>query len=138
MQLKFALCCAISQIFLPWTFAIAQQSPGLPATAHNSPTIKGSVDGSLAITIDRQIVVDGVPGCASVTGFQLRRAVKQDIAAPALVHLAQSTGRKIRISDPKCLGNGIIEGSAVTLQVAPVPPKDCSLPAPHGRPECGK
>ena len=102
--------------------------------------VDASAPGVQTFALRRRISVVGAPACVDAHTIRLGAAGAADRPGEvALIEEALRTGRPLRISDARCVADGVVHGSTVAFepdantadlcQVAPVPirPATCKM-----------
>lgn len=125
-----ALCLAAATV-LPEA-AHAQQPPPVARTAATTGAVQMSEDaaGARVFTFASAVTVVGAAGCT--TAITLRVVAPPNVKAVrigefSLAEHAAKSGRRLLLTNGRCVGNGIVEAEAVALE-----PDAPSAPVPGG------
>ena len=139
-KLNAAALASLLAILHPGAQAQAQapKTNALAADAEEAALVRvqSEAGGVRVFHLRQNAALADLTGCPEAKQIKLKGTDKRSQGEYSLVHAAIKTARKLVLVDAKCLGNGMVEATSLSLQPDPPAPLDCTLPAPNGRAEC--
>lgn len=140
------IACLVLVISAAFVAPLVQSQPAPPLPA-NSATPSSALEveiqhdkaASPNLRIPQSAFSSNLAMCGTVKRIRFSGQDKDFHGDHAMLHSAISGSRKIKLIDPKCLGNGVIRAAGISLETDTTTfTTDCKLPGNRSKGSCSK